>query len=295
MLTSARFGSVVAGGTLGILIPPSVPMIIYGVMVQESIGRLFAAGVIPGILLALMFMVYIALRAMANPRIAPREVGKRMSGGILMGLLAPIFLVVLVLGGIFSGLVTATEGAALGVVGAFLTAVAYRSFNFKNLKESLFCTVKTTSMVMFIVVGAILFAFAMTDMGVMKSMTQLVLSLNVPPLVILLGIYLLYLVLGCILEPLSMMILTLPAVFPVIVTLGYDPVWFGIVLVVLMEAGMITPPVGLNLFIVRGIAPQIPFSDVLMGSLPFVIVQMVMLALLTVFPGIALWLPGKVV
>jgi len=285
-------GSLAAGGTLGILIPPSIAMILYATIVQESIGRLFVGGVIPGIILSLLFMLYIMFSAIRNPKIAPRQVVK-FKFSYLLDFIPSLFLILVVLGSIFFGVATPTEAAAMGALGAIVLAVAYRSLTFTVIKESLLSTVRTTSMLMILMVGAKILAFSLSDLGVLEEITQRILSLQMRPLVIMIGIYALYLVLGCFFDPVSMMIMTLPLIFPVVIGLGYDSVWFGIILVILIEAGLITPPVGLNIFVIQGTAGGQPLKDVMLGAAPYVVMMMILIALVTAFPSLALWLPGK--
>jgi len=287
-------GSLAAGGTLGILIPPSTSMIIYGVMVEQSIGQLFIAGILPGIMLAFLFMAYIWMAVARRPELAPvfetMAWRDRLAKIILMW---PIFLIMsVVLVGIYAGFVTPAESAAVGASIALALALAFRKLTWDMLWSSLLDTVRSTSMLLFIMIGASIVSGTLGLMRIPDQMTSWVVSLQMPPVLILLAIYALYLFLGCFIDAVSMVVLTIPVVFPIIVKLGYDPIWFGVVLVILIEMAMITPPVGLNLFTIHGIRPERPLSDVIKGSMPFLVMMFVALAILTVFPAIAIWLPS---
>ncbi len=289
------YGSLAAGGTLGILIPPSIAFIIYGSMIGESIGRLFIAGVIPGIILSGIFIVYIGIRTLLNPNLVPRgEIraawGERLSG--LVDVLPIFILIILILGGIYLGIATPTEAAAVGVAGAIVIAVVYRQMSWQALKNSVNDAVKANSMVLFIVVGAQIMSYAMVTGGIPRGTVAFITSLQVEPVVIFTFLVILYLILGCLMDALSLMLLTLPVVYPVIKALGYDPIWFGVVLVVLLEIGLITPPVGMNLFVIQGMARQ-PLSIVSWGSFPYVILMLIMIVILYIYPVLALWLPAK--
>lgn len=289
------YGTLAAGGTLGILIPPSIPFILYGATIGESVARLFIAGVIPGLVLSGIFIIYVALRTALNPKLVPRAEtratwGERLRGAV--DVFPILFLMLLVLGGIYFGIATPTEAAALGAVGALLMAVVYRRLTWEVLKQSLFDAVKTNCMLLFIVVGAQIMSLAMVTAGIPRAMVAVISGFQVSPTAIFAFICILYLILGCFLDAISLMLLTLPVVYPVMTALGYDPVWFGVVLVLLLEIGLITPPVGMNLFVIQGMARQ-PLSLVSRGAFPFVILMCIMIVILTIWPGLALWLPAK--
>ncbi len=289
------YGTLAAGGTLGILIPLSIPFILYGATIGESVARLFIAGVIPGLVLSGIFIIYVALRTALNPKLVPRAEtratwGERLRGAV--DVFPILFLMLLVLGGIYFGIATPTEAAALGAVGALLMAVVYRRLTWEVLKQSLFDAVKTNCMLLFIVVGAQIMSLAMVTAGIPRAMVAVISGFQVSPTAIFAFICILYLILGCFLDAISLMLLTLPVVYPVMTTLGYDPVWFGVVLVLLLEIGLITPPVGMNLFVIQGMARQ-PLSLVSRGAFPFVILMCIMIVILTIWPGLALWLPAK--
>jgi len=287
-------GSLAAGGTLGILIPPSICMIIYGSMTGQSIGRLFIAGIIPGVMLALIFVSYIAVRVTMRPQLAaPFEKMPLKRRFLDIIGIWPIFVVMFaVLGGIYLGVTTPTEAAAIGVVMAMTFATAYRKLNWSILKQCLRNTVKTSTMIMFLFVGAQLLVAVLTILRVPDHAIAWVIGLDVSRLAILILIYLLYLFLGCFMDGTSLMVVTLPIVFPIIVALGYDPIWFAVALVILVEMALLTPPVGINVYVIHGLRPAYPLTEVFRGIIPFFFMMVVGLAIITAFPIIATWLPG---
>jgi len=292
--TRLAMGSIAAGGTLGILIPPSVIMIIYAAIVGESIARLFLAGIVPGIMISVLFMIYIGIRCGINPGLAP-SIQKPAFGQAVLSLLGiwhVVLLIVLILGGIYGGVFTPTEAAGVGAFGALLIALAQGGFTWKAFKESLISTVHTTSMLVLLLVGSGILVIALTNLGVPAYLMEKVTSSAISPIGVLLLVYLVYVILGMFMDGVSMIVITLPVVFPIIKAVGYDAVWFGIALVVLVEIALLTPPVGINLFVLHGLRPKIPISEVIVGSAPFFAILTFGLALLTVFPQIALWLPG---
>ncbi|WP_342640976.1 TRAP transporter large permease [Rhodoligotrophos ferricapiens] len=289
------FGSLAAGGTLGILIPPSIVMIIYCSIVDESVAKLFIAGVVPGLLLAFLFMVYIGVRCILNPSLAPanaEDQGKRTLRSLFD--ILPLFcLISFVMGSIYAGWATATEAAAIGVFVSFVIAAMYRGLTWPNIKLAHIEAVRTTCMVLFIVIGAQVFSYGLAYSGVSRALTEYVLSLELSSFVLFLAITLLYLVLGCLIDGSSMMLLTLPVLYPIITAAGFDLVWFGVAVVVLIEIGMITPPIGLNLFVLHGLSNGRPFAEVARGSLPYVVIMLLFLLLLWFVPEIVLWLPTQ--
>jgi tripartite ATP-independent transporter DctM subunit len=286
-------GTIAAGGTLGILIPPSVNMVLYGALSETAVSDLYLAALIPGILLALMFSVYVFVRCVINPGLAPKT--KRASWGqrfaSLVHLGPPLFLFFLVVGSIYAGLATATEASALGVMGALLLVVVKRRLSVRMLLECFEGTVRTTAMVMAIVIAAYFLNFVLSTIGLTDAAVQWVGELGWSPLAVLMTIILLYIVLGCFVESLTLMIATTPIVVPIIKNLGYDPVWFGVVFVILIETALITPPIGMNLFVVHSVRKGGAFRDVVMGSLPFVGIMFLLILLLIAFPTMATWLP----
>lgn len=289
-------GSLAAGGTLGLLIPPSAAFILYGAMVGESVAQLFLAGVVPGLVLSGLFVGYIFVRCLADPDLSPRSGRQNTSKETLKGFLhvIPVLsLIVFVLGAIFVGVATPTEAAALGVLGAGLLAVGNRSLSQRVMVESLKSTVSTTCMVLFIVMNAQVLSFAVVETGISRDVTQWVLDLDLGKWGFFVVLCLIYVVLGFFMDGVSIMLLTIPLVYPIVAALGFDPLWFGVVLVILIELGLITPPIGLNLFILRGIDPDIEFSSIVRGAVPFAVIMALMIVLLVVLPDIALWLPGE--
>ncbi len=288
-------GSIAAGGTLGILIPPSINMIIYAVITDTSVADLYAAGFIPGFMLAGLFslMIYMVARrwpSLAGPPVETTNLWAARRAG-LRHLVPPLGLFLIVVGSIYAGIATPTEAAALGLMATVGLVLVNGQMTLAVLVRAFEGTARTTCMVMLIVIAAFFLNFVMVSIGLVKAITDQVLSLGWPPLGMLIAIIVFYLILGCFMETLSMMIATTPVVVPVITALGYSPVWWGIVFVILMEAALITPPVGLNLYVVQAVRGKGPFSDLCIGSLPFVMMMIIMIAILIMFPQLALWLP----
>lgn len=287
-------GSLAAGGTLGILIPPSIPLIIYAMYANESVGVLFMAGVLPGIILTLLFLAMINIWARIHPEIAPvSEITFSLKTATrkTVGIFPIVMLIVLVLGGIYGGIVTPTEAAALGCSATLVMGFLNRTLGWREISDSLHATVRVTSMIFLIFAGANLLNYVFAYLGVIEFFTNWVVKSGLSALAVLIGIYVVYLILGCFFDAISMMIITLPFFIPILKTLGYDLVWFGIVLVILIEIGLLTPPVGMNLFVIHGIAQDVSIKTIVIGTLPFLLMMGVMLVLLTLFPNIALWMP----
>ncbi len=290
---SLFLGSIAAGGTLGILIPPSINLIIYGVLTNTSVPKLYLAGILPGILLSLSFMAAIALACIRRPAWG----GKRISApwGVriksLVHLIPPLGIFMLVVGSIYAGIATPTEAAALGVVGAMLLALSQGRLSFAMMRDALEGTMKSTAMIMLIVVGAAFLNFIMSATGLTNAITSAITGLGVSPMWMLVILVVFYLVLGCFMETLAMMITTIPIVAPIMIGLGFDPVWLGIVIIILVECALITPPVGLNLFVVQSLRTSGSMNDIMLGSLPFVLMMLLFVAVLALVPGVALWLP----
>lgn len=287
------FGSLAAGGTLGILIPPSIVMVLYGALVEESIARLFMAGVVPGLLMAGIFMVFIAALLLLKPSYAPpREAGSGKSRVAEAAHVFPVLgLLVVVLGSIYSGVATPTEASALGAAGAIVLAVGYGSFSRKVFTESLMATVKTTCMVALIIICAQILSTALTYSGVSRTVSEWVMGLGLGKWQFFVALVVLYLVLGCFVDGVSMIYMTLPVLLPVVKAFGFDLIWFGVILTVLIELGQITPPVGLNLFTIHAISGGAKFSEVAAGSAPYVVLMLIVILMLCLWPEIALWLP----
>lgn len=288
-------GSLAAGGTLGILIPPSITMIVYGYIGEVSVGRLFAGGIIPGVILSGLFMTYIAMRALRNPQLAPRE--ERFSlKNLMLGFfdLWPVFvLMFIILGGIFTGFASPTEAAALGASGALLIALGFRRLTWQNLLDSVKGAVRVTCMLMFIIIGASMLGSALARLGTARAMATLLTGLDVPLIGVILAVVVFYLVMTCFVEGLALIVITTPVFLPALTAIGVDPIWYGVLLVVLVEMGLLTPPVGLNLFVIQGMA-RAKFTTVVRGTMPFFFVQMAGLTLIIAFPKLVLWLPSLI-
>ncbi len=288
-------GSLAAGGTLGILIPPSIPMIIYGVMTETSIGHLYMAGILPGIVLALLFAAYVIGYAMLWPESAPRADEDR--GTFVEKLrsiyeVAPVALLILVvLGSMYLGIVTPTEAAALGASVSMVLAAVARRLTWRALSDAFHETVRTTSMVMLIIIFASIFSHVIALIGAPKALLALVTGLGLPAWAFFSLVFAFLLVIAYALEELSVMIILLPILFPLITGLGFDPIWFGIVMIVWLEIGFITPPVGLNLFVIQGMMRGASARDVTVGTTPFVILMVLLVIILFLVPELALWLP----
>jgi len=289
-------GSVSVGGTLGILIPPSITMIIYGLITETSIGKLFMAGVIPGILISLILCGSIAVYVTLKPEMAPRIQGANWKTRFssLKRIWAFIVLVISIMGSIYLGIATPEESAAIGATTAIIIALLYRRLSLKGMHGALLRTVSVTAMIMFMVLGGNVFAFTLSSLGVPQYLTNLIVGLDVSPWAVMIVINVVFLILGCLLDPMSIMVICLPILFPIVTKLGFDPVWFGIIITINIEMGMITPPFGLNLFILKAtLRDYVTMDDIVMGSLPFVIILMVGVAIVMVFPILATFLPGR--
>lgn len=291
---SLSTATVAAGGTLGVLIPPSILLVIYGLLTQSSIGQLFVAALIPGIVGAALYALAIAVRVRLNPDLAPRS--PRTDWPVRIRNLGQIWPVVLlfftVIGGIYLGWFTPTEAAAVGAVGAFVLALASGKLTRLALRESVVETAALTGMIFFILIGAALFNFFLENTGLPQFLIGLIDATGLGPLGVMALILVFYLILGCFMDSMSMILLTVPLLAPVALQLGYDLIWFGIVVVTVAEIGLITPPVGMNLFVVQAATNGVSSATVVRGILPFIFADVVRLVLLLLFPVMALWLPG---
>ncbi len=283
-------GAIAAGGALGILLPPSINLIVYGFLTQTSVPRLFMAGIVPGLLMALGFMIITAILCTIKPAWGGPSRSftwaERLSG--LPHLIPVLMVFAIIIGSIYSGWATPTEAAAIGVVMALCIAAFYGAVTFENMRAALLGTIRTTSMVMFVIVGAYFLNFALGATGLNRALSGFLEGFGLGPYGMLLIIVLMYIVLGFFIETLALMIATIPIVVPIVIDLGFDKVWFGILLIVLIEMALITPPVGLNLYVVQGARKEGRLSDVMLGAIPFVFVMLVMVGLLIAFPSIAL-------
>ena len=290
------YGSLAAGGTLGILIPPSIPMIIFGVMTETSVGQLYMAGVLPGALLAVLFSGFIVGYAVVWPEAAPRGHEGRVSWAERLRSLQEVgpvaLLIVVVLGSMYLGVVTPTEAAALGAAVSLVLACLMRGLTWTGLVRSFHETVRTTSMVMLIIICASVFSHVIALLGAPRALLATISGLDLPPWAVFAMIFLFLIAVAYALEELSVMIILLPILFPLVTGLGFDPVWFGIVMVIWLEMGFITPPVGLNLFVIQGVARG-SMRDIALGATPFVGLMILAVIILFLVPDLALWLPAR--
>jgi len=285
-------GSVAAGGTLGILIPPSLGFILYAILTEQSVGLLFIAGILPGILLTLLFITQIGIQVTWKASLGPTGPKTSFLEKIvsLKSTYAMVALFLFVMGGIYFGFFTPTEAGALGVFGAVVISIIRRKLTFKNFGQSLLQTSISTAMVLLMLVGAMIFMRFLAVSKLPFMLATFVTELAVPPIVILSLIVLIYIILGMFLDIISSMILTVPIIFPAIIAMGFDPIWFGVIVVLCMELGMITPPVGLNVFALAAVT-DVPLTTVFRGTLPFALTLMIGIILVIIFPQIALFLP----
>lgn len=291
---SLATGAVAAGGVLGILIPPSVILVLYGILTETSIGDLFIAGFIPGILTIVGFMIAIAIVTRIWPEIS--RPGEKTSAREKLQALGStwgvLLLFALVIGGIYFGVFTPTEAAGVGAVGAFVISALRGRLTFVAIKEALIETVTTTSMIFVVLIGAITVNNLLIFSGLASALSGFVTGLDFSPLAIIAIILAIYLVMGCIFDSLAMILLTIPIFFPVVSSLGFDPVWFGILVVMVVELGLITPPIGMNVFVIKGMVPEVSLNTIYAGVLPFCIAQISLIVLIALFPAIATWLPS---
>ncbi|KEY87714.1 TRAP transporter large permease [Pseudomonas capeferrum] len=289
-------GSIAAGGTLGILIPPSINMILFALIANVSVPKLYLAATVPSIILSVLFIALIVLACLIRPQLDGRKAPTRWAERLacLPDLLPPLAIFALVIGSIYSGFATASESAALGVLSAFGLGLWRRAFTWQSLGQAFEVTLRTTGMIMLITLSAFFLNFVLASIGLTTTLVHFVTDLNLSPTATLLAIILFYIVLGCFMDTLAMLITTAPLIVPIIVALGFDPLWFGVVLIVLCEMGQITPPFGMNLFVVQSIRGRGNFMDVVYGALPFCLALLVLIALLIAFPQLALWLPAAV-
>ncbi|MFH1123544.1 MAG: TRAP transporter large permease subunit [Pseudomonadota bacterium] len=291
---SLAAGCVAAGGTLGVLIPPSIVFIIYGMLTEQSIGRLFIAGILPGILVTCLFIAYITIRCRLDPTLGPRGPRTTMVEKLvsLRATWRVIVLFGLVIGGIYFGVFTPTEAGAIGAFGALLAGLTQGKLTWKNFATSVVEAGKVIAMTFIILIGAFIFNLFLSLSKLPMEFANFIVGLNAPGLVVLILIYIVYIILGCLISGLALITLTVPIFYPMILALGYDPIWFGVMIVLTNEMAVITPPVGINVYGIAGVAKDIPMETIFRGILPFFLVLLLALAILTVFPQIATFLPS---
>ena len=287
-------GVIASGGTLGIMIPPSTIMVIYGIVTETHIGKLFAAGVLPGILTAMLLMVAVVLMTLRDPEHAPA--GEKFTWKqrleALRGIWGVLLLVIVVLGGIYGGIFTATEGAGMGAAGAFLFAWARKALTWESLIGILVESARTTAMLFTLLIAATVFANFVNFTTMPGDLKEWITHLGLSPVMVVGAMMVIYIILGTVMEELTMVLLTIPLFFPIVVQLGFDPVWFGVLIVMVIQIGLISPPVGMNLFVLNTLLPKVGLGTIFRGCWPFVVMQVVTLAILLFFPSISLYLPS---
>jgi tripartite ATP-independent transporter DctM subunit len=288
-------GVVAAGGTLSFLIPPSLGFVVYGMLTEQSIGKLLVSGILPGIVLSLAFVAVIILKVKLNPNLAPATPGAiswKQKFRALGGVWETMLVFFIVMGGIYLGFVNPTEAGAIGATALFIIVISKMKLTLKSLSAALLEATRISVLVLFLVAGANVFSYFLALSTIPASVSAWMAALQVSKYVVLTIIIVIYLILGCFLDAISMMVLTMPVIFPVVKTLGFDAIWFGVVCVIMMEAGLITPPVGLNVYTLAGVAKDVPMETVFRGAYPFLFAMLAVTILITIFPGIALYLPS---
>jgi tripartite ATP-independent transporter DctM subunit len=287
-------GVIAAGGTLGIMIPPSTIMVIYGIVTETHIGKLFAAGVIPGILTAILLMLAVVIMTSRDPEHAPAGEkftwAQRMEA--LRGIWGVLLLVIVVLGGIYGGIFTATEGAGMGAAGAFLFAWARKALTWRSLIDILVESARTTGMLFTLLIAATIFANFVNFTTMPSDLKEWITHLGLSPVMVVGAMMVIYIILGTVMEELTMVLLTIPLFFPIVVQLGFDPVWFGVLIVMVIQIGLISPPVGMNLFVLNTLLPKVGLGTIFRGCWPFVGMQIITLGILLLFPSLSLYLPS---
>jgi len=288
-------GVIAAGGTLGIMIPPSTVLAVYGLITEQDVGKLFVAGIIPGILAVCMYMLTISIIGMVRPDFLPA--GPRTSWDERLkatrAIWATFLLFAFIIGGLYGGLFTATEAAGMGAGGAFILGVLRGRLTRRDIMQSLLETTRMTAAVFTVLIGALLFGYFLTITQTPQKVTEFLTALGIGRYGVLALIMLMYLVLGCLMDALAMIILTVPIIFPVIKALGFDPIWFGIIIVMTVELGLIHPPVGMNIFVIKSVIEDVKISTIFYGVLPFILTDLLRLLILIAFPILALWLPSR--
>lgn len=288
-------GVIAAGGTLGIMIPPSTVLAVYAILTQQDIGKLFMAGVMPGLLAIAMYILTISLIVMARPGFLPAGERKPWSERLasLKDVWAPLALFVFVIGGLYGGLFTPSEAGGMGAAGAFILGVVRRRLNVAQIREALLEATRTSAAVFTVLIGALLFGYFLTITQTPQKVTEFLTGLGLSRYALLAIIMGMYLVLGCLMDAMAMIILTVPIIYPLILQLGFDPIWFGVIIVMTVELGLIHPPVGMNVFVIKSVVQDVSFTQIFRGVLPFIGTDLIRLGILIAFPAIALWLPGR--
>ena len=288
-------GVIAAGGTLGAMLPPSTVLAVYAILTQQDIGKLFMAGIVPGLLAMSMYVITIMLIVYFRPDWLPagerKSFRERVSG--LKDVWAPLVLFLFVIGGLYGGFFTPTEAGGVGASGAFLLGVLRGKLDRAGIREALLSATRTSAAVFTVLIGALLFGYFLTITQTPQKLTEFLTSLGVGRYGVLAMIMLMYLVLGCLMDAMAMIILTVPIIYPVILQLGFDPIWFGIIIVMTVELGLIHPPVGMNVFVIKSVVPDVSFTTIFKGVIPFILTDLLRLVILIAFPIIALWLPGQ--
>jgi tripartite ATP-independent transporter DctM subunit len=291
---SIATGVVAAGGSLGILIPPSVIFILYGIMTEQSIGKLFMAGILPGIILTILFILVVMVWAIMDPEVAPRGPKSTFKEKIvsLAGVMETLLLFILVMGGLFGGLFTPTEAGGVGAMGTLVIALVQRNISLKGISAALSETTRITAMILVIVAGATIFGHFLAITRLPYDIAQMVSHLELPHFAIMGLIIFVYLVGGCFIDALALIMLTVPIFFPVVTAMGFDPVWFGVVIVLVTQMGVITPPVGLNVYVVQSVATDVPLETIFKGAMPLLFAIILITVVLIFIPQLALFLPS---
>lgn len=288
-------GVIAAGGTLGAMLPPSTVLAVYAILTQQDIGKLFMAGIIPGLLAMLLYVTTVFIIVRVRPDWLPRGEATTWATRLaeLKNVWSALLLFIFVIGGLYGGFFTPTEAGGVGASGAFLLGLARRKLDRAKIKEALLAATRTAAAVFTVLIGALMFGYFLTITQTPQKITEYLTHLGVGPYGVLVLILLMYLVLGCLMDAMAMIILTVPIIFPVVQQMGFDPIWFGIIIVMTVELGLITPPVGMNVFVIKSVVPDVSFSTIFRGVSPFVFTDILRLAILILFPMLALWLPGK--
>jgi tripartite ATP-independent transporter DctM subunit len=289
-------GTVASAGTLGILIPPSTVLIVYGILTEQSIGKLFVAGILPGAILSILFVATVALLCLRNPNLGPPSAPTSWRAKVLSlgGIIEAVILFSLAIGGLFLGFFSPTQAGAVGACGTFMIGLFRRKFNLQVILESTKDGLRTACMVLFILAGATVFGHFLAISNIPFALTEWVENLPLPPMAIMGVLIFIYFVGGFFMDAMALIILTIPIFFPLVMKLGFDPIWFGVIIVLVGEMGVITPPVGVNVFVIKGIAPDIPLETIFKGIFPFLVTLIIMTIILTIFPQIATFLPSLI-